>query len=276
MLKSILLALDGTPAALESRKLALALARKHGAAILALSVVDPDVIAPVEPTPMGGDAYKQHKDAVLIERAKTAAAEFGQAFVGECRAAGGKGDATVVVGEAAASLVAASAQHDVVMLGVDSDFSGSAAALSPLIVDLLRNNPRPLVVSPRQAVPEGKTVVAYDGSIPAMRAMQLFCAMQLRADSEAAVVSIDPDPAKAAAQADVGARFLCERGYKAAAQPLTAGGDIAGVIIEAAKAAGAGMIVAGAYGHRGWREWLLGTTTEHLLAASPTHVFVHH
>lgn len=276
MLKSILLALDGTPAALESRKLALTLARKHGAVILGLSVVDPEVVAPAEPTPVGGDAYKQHKDAVLIERAKTAAAEIGQAFAVECRAAGGKGDATVVVGEAAPSLVAASAQHDVVMLGVDSDFSGSAAALSPLIVDLLRNNPRPLIVSPRQAVPEGKTVVAYDGSVPAMRALQLFCAMQLRAESEAVVVSIDSDSARAAAQADVGARFLSERGYKAAAQPLTGGGDIAGAIIEAAKAAGAGMIVAGAYGHRGWREWLLGTTTEHLLAASPAPVFVHH
>ncbi|NJN05752.1 MAG: universal stress protein, partial [Rhodobacteraceae bacterium] len=36
--------------------------------------------------------------------------------------------------------------------------------------------------------------------------------------------------------------------------------DAAGAIVDAAK--GAGMIVAGAYGHRGWREWLLGTTTE--------------
>lgn len=275
MLKSILLALDGTLAALESRKLALALARKHGAAILGLRVVDPDVIAPAEPTPMGGDAYKQHKDAVLIERAKTAAAAFAQAFVGECRAAGGMADATVVVGGAAASLVVASAPHDVVMLGVDSDFSGSAAQLSPLIVDLLRDNPRPLIASPRNAAPEGKTIVAYDGSIPAMRAIQLFCAMQLRAENEAVVISIDPDHAKAAAQADVGAHFLRERGYKATALPLTAD-DAAGAIVAAAKAAGAGMIVAGAYGHRGWRDWLLGTTTEHLLAASPAHVFVHH
>ncbi len=275
MLKSILLALDGTPAALESRKLALALARKHSAAILGLRVVDPDVIAPAEPTPIGGDAYKLHKDAVLIERAKAAAAEFAQAFVGECRAAGGMADAAVVVGEAAASLVVASAPHDVVMLGVDSDFSGRAAELSPLIVNLLRDNPRPLIVSPRSAAPEGKTIVAYDGSIPAMRAMQLFCAMQLHVKSEAVVISIDPDPAKAAAHAEVGARFMRERGYKAAAQPLTTD-DAAAAIVAAAKAASAGMIVAGAYGHRGWRDWLLGTTTEHLLAASPAHVFVHH
>lgn len=275
MLKSILLALDGTPAALESRKLAMAIASKHGAAILGLSVVDPNVVAPAEPTPIGGDAYKQHKDAVLMERAKTAATEFAEAFVGECRAAGRMAGATVVVGEAAASLVAASAPHDVVLLGVDSDFSGSAAKLSALIVDLLRDNPRPLIVSPCNAVPEGKTIVAYDGSIPAMRAMQLFCAMQLRAENEAVVISIDPDRVKAAARAEVGALFLRERGYKATAQPLTAD-DAAGAIVAAAKTAGAGMIVAGAYGHRGWRDWLLGTTTEHLLAASPAHVFVHH
>jgi len=43
-----------------------------------------------------------------------------------------------------------------------------------------------------------------------------------------------------------------------------------------AMARDAGMIVAGAYGHRGWREWILGSTTERLLETAPIPLFVHH
>lgn len=274
MIKRLLLALDRTPAALEAKNLALALARKHDAAIEGLSVIDPEVIAPPEPTPIGAGPYKEHKDAVLIERARTEAKAFAQAFTEECRAAGVRDQATVVVGSASSAIVEASAQHDAVLLGVDSDFSGSPAPLSRLIVELLRNNPRPLIVSPKQASTNGKTVIAYDGSIPAMRALQLFCAMGLRADSEAIVVSVDRDPAKAAETAGVAVRYLGERGYKASPSVVSAETDVATAITAAA--AGAGMVVAGAYGHRGWREWLLGTTTERLLMTSPTHLFIHH
>lgn len=276
MLKSLLIALQNTPASLEAKKLALALARKHGTALHGLAIVDPDIVAPPEPTPVGGDAYKQRKDAALVERARAAAEELARGFANECRSASVKDDAQVIVGEAAAGLIAASALHDLVLLGVDCDFSAEPADLSPLIASLLRNNPRPLIVSPRQANANGPTLVAYDGSIPAMRALQLFCALGLRTEHEAIVVSVDDDTAKAAAMADTGARFLQARGYKTSLRPSPADGDVTAALIDAAKAAGAATVVAGAYGHRGWREWLLGTTTERLLRASPAHVFVHH
>lgn len=276
MLKSLLIALHDTPASLEAKKLALALARKHGAAVHGLAIVDPDIVSPPEPTPVGGDAYKQRKDAALVERAKAAAEELVRRFTNECRIASVRDDAQVIVGEAAASLVAASALHDVVLLGADCDFSGEPADLSPLIAGLLRNNPRPLLVSPRQANADGPTLVAYDGSIPAMRALQLFCALGLRTEHEAIVVSVDDDLAKAATMAETGARFLSMRGYKTSTRPSPSDSDVTGALIDTARAAGAAMIVAGAYGHRGWREWLLGTTTERLLTASPSHLFIHH
>lgn len=261
---------------LEAKKLALALARKHGAAVHGLAIVDPDIVSPPEPTPVGGDAYKQRKDAALVERAKAAAEELARGFTNECRNASVRDGAHVTVGEAAASLIAASALHDVVLLGVDCDFSGVPADLSPLVAGLLRNNPRPLLVSPRQANADGLTLVAYDGSIPAMRALQLFCALGPRTEHEAIVVSVDDDLAKATATAETSARFLQARGYKTSLRPSPADGDVTAALIDAVKAVGAATVVAGAYGHRGWREWLLGTTTERFLRASPAHLFVHH
>jgi len=276
LLRGILLALDHTPASLEARKLAIHLAQKHRAAIQGIAVVDPDIVTPVEPTPIGGEAIKEHKDAVLIEKARVAAVEFAQRFTYECHEAQIHGEASVIQGPAKASLIAACAAHDVVMLGVDTSFGDGNCTFSPLIGGLLRDNPRPLIVAPAQASTGARTFVAYDGSIPAMRALQLFCCLQMRQDAEVIVASVDRDAAKATATADTGAGFMRDHGYTATTHPISGDGDVTMALIDAAKAADAGMIVAGAYGHRGFREWLLGTTTERLVTSSPIPVFIHH
>lgn len=274
MLKSLLLALDRSPGSLTAKTIALELARKHRARLRGLAVVDPDLIAPPEPVPMGGDAFKKHKDAVIIERVRAADADIAQALTAECKAAGIDGQADVVQGAALATLNAASAAHDLVLIGADATFGADETA--PLINGLLRENPRPLIVAPRAPSGGDKTLVAYDGSIPTLRALQLFCALGLRAENEVVVTCLNTNGRTALALAESGASYLSERGYRATPRPVTGDGDPAPALIEAAKGAGAGMIVAGAYGHRGWREWLLGSTTEELLATSPVPLFIHH
>lgn len=274
MLKSLLLALDRSPGSQSAKRLALEFARKHGSRVRALAVIDPEIIAPPEPTPVGGDAYKQHKDAVVIERVRAGDVEIAQALAAECAAAGIDGKADVVQGSALATLNAASAAHDLVLIGADATFGGDETA--PLINGLLRDNPRPLIVTPREAAAGSKTLVAYDGSIPTLRALQLFCALGLRAEQDVVVTCLNENGRTALALAEAGAAYLNDRGYKATPRPITGDGDPAPALIEAAKDAGAGLIVAGAYGRRGWREWLLGSTTEQLLATSPVPLFIHH
>jgi nucleotide-binding universal stress UspA family protein len=255
----------------------MALARKHGASIRGLAVVDPELIAPPEPTPMGGDAYKQHKDAVIVERVRQADIQLAQTFVSECASAGLRGSADVIRGAALATLNAACAPHDIVVIGGDAAFGAESSAAPTVIGGLLRDNPRPLIVVPKGAPMDGgHTLVAYDGSIPTMRALQLFSALRLRLEHPVLVASAHPDPKTAAALADAGASYLTERGYKATTRSIIGDGDPAPSLIEAAADIGAGLIVAGAYGHRGWRQWLLGSTTEHLLDTSPVALFIHH
>ncbi len=274
MLKSLLLALDRSPGSQIAQAIALDLARKHGTRIRGLAVVDPDLIAPPEPMPAGGGAYKQHKDAVIIERVRAADIEIAQAMTAACAAAGIDGKAEVVQGAALATLNAAAAAHDIVLIGADATFGADSA--TPLIGGLLRDNPRPLIVAPRELAAGTKTLVAYDGSIPTLRALQLFCALGLRTENEVVVVCLDPNGRVALTHAESGAGYLNERGYKATPRPIAGDGDPAPALITAAKEVGAGLIVAGAYGQRGWREWLLGSTTEHLLATSPVPLFIHH
>jgi nucleotide-binding universal stress UspA family protein len=274
MLKSLLLALDRSPGSMTAKAIALELARKHKARIRGLAVIDADLIAPPEPTPMGANAFKQHRDAVIIERVRAADTGLAQALATELKAAGIEGTAEVVQGNALATLNAASAAHDLVLIGADATFG--ADEIAPLINGLLRENPRPLIVAPREPASGTKTLVAYDGSIPTLRALQLFCALGLRTESEVVVTCLNTNGRTALALAESGASYLNERGYKATPRPIAGDGDPAPALIEAAKDVGAGLIVAGAYGHRGWREWLLGSTTEDLLATSPVPLFIHH
>ena len=109
-----------------------------------------------------------------------------------------------------------------------------------------------------------------------MRALQMFCCLGIRKDSNTLVVTIQDTEAAAAALAARGVEFLRNHGLSTSALPLVSNENPASILIETAKAHAAGMIVAGAYGHRGWREWLLGSTTTRLLEESPIPVFVHH
>jgi nucleotide-binding universal stress UspA family protein len=275
MLKSLLLALDGSPGSIAARAFARDLALMHRASIRGLAVVDAAVVTPPEPTPIGADTYKQHKDAVILERIRRADTDLAQSFLSDCAAAGVAATADVERGGVEATMNAACAPHDLVVLGSDIAFGAEVSAAASLIAALLRDNPRPLIVVPPAPRPGTRTLVAYDGSVPAMRAIQLFAALRLRESAEVTVASVRNDPAEAESLAKAGADFLNARGYVARPRPVS-GSDPAPALIKAAQDADAGFMVAGAYGSRGWREWLLGSTTEHLLAASPVPLFIHH
>lgn len=277
MLRSILLALDDTPASLAAKRLALALAAQAHASVTGVVVVDPEIVAPPEATPLGANAYKEHKDATLLQRAKGAASELARTFAYDAHEANVPSDSSVVTGDILASLTSASDVHDMIVAGVDTTFSdGASGKVSAVVERLLHKNPRPVIVCSREPQPGTRTLVAYDGSVPAMRAIQMFCCLGIRRDRDTLVVTIQDTEAGAAALSARGVEFMRDHGFSVSALPLTSKENPAAVLIEAAKTHNAEMIVAGAYGHRGWREWLLGSTTTHLLEESPFPVFIHH
>ena len=277
MLRSILLALDDTPASLGAKRLAISVAAECTAAITGLAVVDPTITAPPEATPVGGQAYKEHKDLVLVERAQSKAAELARDFLQDSQERELQCTTSVVVGDVLSSLIAAADVHDAILAGIDTAFDDtSSGRVSALVERLLRENPRPVIVCPKEPQFGKRTLVAYDGSVPAMRAMQLFCCLGLRKDAETLVATIQDTETAAVSLVSRGVKFMRDHGFSASPLPLTAKESNAGLLVKAAMENDAGMIIAGAYGHRGWREWLLGSTTTRLLDASPVPVFIHH
>lgn len=277
MLKSMLLALDDTPSAIAARSYAMSLAARTGSTLTGIAVVDPDIVAPPESTGMAGDTFKVHKDAVLRQRALDGATALAAQFRDDCRARSVAGDASIVEGNALGSLTQAADVHDVIVAGIDTAFDeNQATGVSALVERLLSENPRPVILCPADLREGSRTIMAYDGSVPAMRAMQLFCCLAFRKDEQVLVATIQETESQAATLAGRGAEFMRVHGYDARPLPIGSQGDIADQLVKAGHDHEAGMIVSGAYGHTGWRQWLLGSTTRRLIRKTTLPLFIHH
>ncbi|MBL6453973.1 universal stress protein [Belnapia sp. T6] len=276
MLRSILLALDDTPGALAARAMAIALARRTGAALTAAAILDrPHTLGAREAVPVGGAAFAAHRNAALAARLE---AEAAAALAAAREAAGDLPIETVTLEEAPEpALLRAGVRHDLIMLGRDSTLGREETedGLAPVIPALLRDGARPLLVVPPGPAAAGPVLVGYDGSLPAMRALHSFALLGLGAGAPVKLFSADPDAAEAARLAAEGAALLRRHGL-AVEEWAVAGGHPAELLLAEATTTHARMLVMGAFENSGLRTLLLGSATRILLRRAPCPIFVQH
>jgi nucleotide-binding universal stress UspA family protein len=176
------------------------------------------------------------------------------------------------------ALLAAAGAHDVLIVGRDSTLGREEAddGLSPTIETLLRDRTRPLLVVPPGAAfdPAAASLIAYDGSAGAMRAVQLFALLGL-GQNGATVLSVSEDEAQAAALAGMAAGFLQRHDVAAKPLPVIGTHPVEALLAEAASMP-ARMLVMGAFEHTGLRALFTGSATKHLLRRAPCAIFAAH
>lgn len=277
MLTRILAGLDGHPASDAAARLAIDLAATHGAAVHALAAVDLPWITRPMAVGIGGMAHRMTLEASELSRARRGA-EHALRTIAEAAAARGVACTTATAdGDPPELLAEAAADADLIVLGHDASFGGDEPdGPSPNLHALLADNPRPLLIVPQAPTP-GPVLIAYDGSVPAARALHIAALLGIAKGRGAAVLSANDDPAIAARRAEAAARLL--RGHGAAVDhvlPHHGDDDPAALIAEQAHRLGAGIVVMGAYGHNGLKEMLFGSCTRTLLRECPAALFVHH
>jgi nucleotide-binding universal stress UspA family protein len=272
MLRSLLLALDDTPGAVAARDLAFAIARRHGAAVTGVLVLDrPHTLGLREPIPPGGAAFAEHRNRRLAEAVEAEA----EAVLAAARAAAGDLPFEVIRREEAPeeALLAAGAAHDLIVVGRDSTLGREACddGLSPTIEALLRDGARPLLVVPpgAAALAEGPVVIGYDGSIPAMRTVQLFALLGFAAAGPVRLLDCRAD----APDLESLAGYLRRHGCAVTAEP--GAGDAHDALLAAARALPARLLVLGADEEGGLARLIFGSATARLLRAAPCPVFIH-
>jgi nucleotide-binding universal stress UspA family protein len=278
MIRSILLALDDTPGACAARDIAFALARRTGAAVTALIVLDrPHTSGAHEAVPLGASAFAARRNEKLAEAVEAEAAQV----LAEARSLAGDLAFEVVRREEGPeeALLAEGAAHDLIIIGRDSTLGREACddGLSPTIEALLRDGARPLLVVP-PGVEAGHlaagealkrpVLVAHDGSMATMRTLHVFALLGLARDQAVKLLDFTPQTSPEAL-----GRYLTRHGMRAECYAVT--GDAHDILLAEAQSLPAALLVLGADQESGITRLIFGSATARLLRASPCPVFIH-
>jgi nucleotide-binding universal stress UspA family protein len=119
-------------------------------------------------------------------------------------------------------------------------------------------------------------MIAYDGSAPAVRAVQMFVLLGVGQGKRIHATCIDPSEDQAARKTRGVASYLRSHGYEVESNPVTSRVRPADVLRSEIADRQIGSLVMGAYGHRRLRDFLFGSTTNKLVEVPPCALFVYH
>jgi nucleotide-binding universal stress UspA family protein len=277
MLKRILVLLDETPSSMVARQYAFHLAQETNAHITGLAGVDLAYIDAPMVGGLGTTAYKVKLEERLKAQAEATRQHMHDIYERECEAHCIPFEWLSFTGDPIESLYLASEKCDLIITGHDTAFHGTAhEPRSILLGQVLLTTPRPVVVCPDSATQAQDVLIAYDGSVPAMRALQLFVLLDSGRGKRIVVSSIDKSE-ELATRRTVGAiSYIRSHGYEAEACPLTSSAHPADALRIEVADRNIGTLVMGAYGHRGFRERLFGSTTGTLVENPPCPLFIYH
>jgi nucleotide-binding universal stress UspA family protein len=275
--RSMLLALDETTASAGATELALSLATRHDAVITGVTVLDVDYLTPREPGGIGTAYCKFKIDVAHLKQGHALTERLSEQFLQQCKARNVRGDVLALEGRPWEQLRAAAAAHDLLVIGHDSDLHGEpSGGLAKTVEKLLRESARPLLITRTADRSPSRGMIAYDGSVPAARTLQIFTLLGLASKCEIHVITVDPEQDVADRSVREARAYLGLYDASCVTRAIASGANPAELVMAEARALGAGMLVMGAYGHRGWRETLFGSFTTRLLSECPTALFIHH
>lgn len=180
------------------------------------------------------------------------------------------------------ALMLQSRYADLVVLSQDDDAEVESPRFTPGLPEYLAlRGARPVLVVPPgyagQRLP-GKVVVGWDGSLHAVRAIDAALPLLRRADA-VRLALVNPDGRFGLHGEEPGADmalYLARHGVHVEVLVERGTADAGDVLLRLARDSDAGLVVAGAFGHSRYREWVLGGVTRDLLECATVPVLLAH
>jgi nucleotide-binding universal stress UspA family protein len=277
MMKSILVALDGSQHADSALEYGLRLARRLRAKLIGLHVLD---IVSIEGSFLhdvsGSLGFEPYLD--FSSKMREALQERGNvlldAFRGKCEQAGVAHETALPMGIVANEICDQARVADLVIVGhrgVNEQFS--TGLLGSTTESVTRKSPKPVLVTPLAVREIARPLLAYDGSQRASAALHAAAELASSLGLPLTVVHVakeagdDGDRILAEAQ-----RYLQSYDIAVTLRPLT--GPPHQRIVDVLRDGGYDLLFIGAYGHSRIIEMVLGSTTEYVLRNSGAPVFL--
>lgn len=153
---------------------------------------------------------------------------------------------------------------DLVVFGAEAAGRG-ISPLADAFRQVLAHEQRPVLVADAPVAADGVMAVAWDGGKEATRAIRTALPLLQRAGRVVILSAADATQRKFEPARLVD--FLAARGVAASLQLLSGRHGAARLLLDAAHGAGAGLLVAGAFGHPRLQEFVFGGVTRDLLSA---------
>jgi nucleotide-binding universal stress UspA family protein len=278
MAKSILIGHEDSAGTERATELGAAIAKQLGSWLLGLAIIDvPDITAGAA-MGIGGSSFKVDRDKTLIEDARRRAREYEDTFMARCKRLDVTARILETTGRPAETILSELHNHDMFMLGRDANFQFETEAEDRRTWDVvLHRAPKPVIVVPETETPAtGKVVIAYDGSVAAMRALRAFVSTGLAKGRALHVVTVNASGATAWEVANDAVEGLADLGHKAEIHNVVSVLPTADALLETAVKIGAEMIVMGAFAHSRLRSLFRGSATQHLVEKTTIPLFLTH
>jgi nucleotide-binding universal stress UspA family protein len=276
MFRTILVHVDSLRDSAARTAVAIAVAKRFDATLIGMAAGLPRLPVEIYDAALGTVAVGPEYTEIDRKRLE---AEFGkaeQAFNAATRGSGLETGWRALFGPPSAAIIQGAIAADLAIVGPgDRSLLGDLNAASA--GDVVLRSGRPILVVPDNASTiETKTVVvAWKDSPEAQRAIADSLPF-LKGAETVFVLSIDEDDEAKPGHAEAVA-FLLRHGIAAKSDTVASNGANTGdVLLSYARNKGAGLIVAGAYGHSRVREWVFGGVTRALLTHAAVPVLFSH
>lgn len=277
MLRRVLVLLGETEPAVAARDYAFRMARENNVGLTGLAGIDPSALYVPNLARAGASGIQQQIEEELRQQAEDLRRRLHENYQRACAERGIIFEWQTFDGDPDEALGLAVETRDLVIAGHDASFHPrSGRPLPDTLARMLAATPRPFILCGPHVPEDGGVVVAYDGSVPAMRALQMFTLIGLAGGQEIKVLSVDADAGEAERRAGGAVSYLHSHGLKATAVAVAARTNPAEVVHEEVIALKARTLVMGSYGRRGWRQVLFGSTTSRLVEKPPCALFIYH
>ncbi len=280
MMKRVMIGVCRSPAQESLTSFAIELARRHGAEITGLAIVDSERIAPVGPVAVGVFSAKISQREQKIETARDQAAGQMMSLRERVEAAGIVFRQALIEGQSDEVLEDVWRFQDIFVLSNRPWPLGEPSALRPTsVLRLIASGVRPVIAVPQNAAASPKKVaVALSGSLESAKAMKQF--LQLGVFPDAGLHLVTSSPSKSGEPAEQllqnAADYAAKYGVDVSMSVIDRPENRTDAIIANAVDAGADAIVIGSSYKRFLAVQRFGSHAEELLQRFPGALFISH
>ena len=271
MVNKILVPVDGSVNGFNALEYGIYIARKLGASLIGVYVLDVNLIQGPMFTDISGSVGMPPYDGFFeaVETSLNEKADFIlKDFASRCRRAGVGFETKKPIGKISQVIIEEGQSADLIVMARKGEHFHlkEGGLLGSVAEAVVRNSGKPVIVTPENFIEIESMAIAYDGSEPAKKALKFSVDFSENTAWPLTAIIINSDSKKAAALADKIEDSLEDRSADCAI--VTLQGKETEEIINYIKEGAVELMAMGAFGHNRLRSLIMGSTTSHVIQKS--------